>query len=115
MSDFSGLTSSACALASARDGGDRFTGPGMGRSAEHVELTAPDLERLARTPWPIASLASSGIRALSSVFARSWSKKAAVAGWDLHPLEMLPCHAHILNGQLVVIWLQTKKHDIRAT
>ena len=40
------------------------------------KLTAPDFERLARTPWPIASLASSGIRALSSVLARSWSRKA---------------------------------------
>ena len=30
---------------------------------------APDLERLARTPWPIASLASSGIRPFSSVLA----------------------------------------------
>ncbi len=37
---------------------------------------APDLERLARTPWPIASLASSGIKALSSAFDRSWSRKA---------------------------------------
>ena len=26
------------------------------------KLTAPDFERLARTPWPIGSLASSGIR-----------------------------------------------------
>ena len=30
---------------------------------------APDLERLARTPWPIASLASSGISPLSSTLA----------------------------------------------
>ena len=40
------------------------------------KLTAPDFERLARTPWPIASLASSGISPLSSVLARSWSRKA---------------------------------------
>ena len=33
---------------------------------------APDLERLARTPWPMASLASSGIRLFSSVLAFSW-------------------------------------------
>jgi hypothetical protein len=39
-------------------------------------LTAPDFERLARTPWPHTSLASSGIKALSSDFARSWSRKA---------------------------------------
>ena len=37
---------------------------------------APDLERLARTPWPIASLASSGISPLSSTFALSCSRKA---------------------------------------
>jgi hypothetical protein len=29
------------------------------------KLTAPAFERLARTPWPMASLASSGIKALS--------------------------------------------------
>jgi hypothetical protein len=34
------------------------------------------LERFARTPWPNASLASSGISPLSSVFARSCSRKA---------------------------------------
>src|SRR5262249_34501265 len=38
------------------------------------KLTAPDLDRLARMPWPIASLASSGIRALSSVLAFSCSR-----------------------------------------
>jgi hypothetical protein len=37
---------------------------------------APDLERLARTPWPVASLASSGISNFSSAFARSCSRKA---------------------------------------
>ena len=37
---------------------------------------APDFERLARTPWPIASLASSGIRLFSSVLAFSCSRKA---------------------------------------
>src|SRR5438132_7403068 len=40
------------------------------------KLTAPAFERLAFTPWPMASLASSGIRALSSLLARSWSRKA---------------------------------------
>src|ERR1700757_885195 len=40
------------------------------------KLTAPDLDRFARTPCPIASLASSGMRFLSSLFARSWSRKA---------------------------------------
>ena len=38
---------------------------------------APDFERLARTPWPIASLASSGTRPLSSAFACSCSRWAA--------------------------------------
>ena len=37
---------------------------------------APDLERLARMPWPVASLASSGIKAFSSVLDRSCSRKA---------------------------------------
>src|SRR5215471_12512209 len=40
------------------------------------KLTAPDFERLAFTPCPMASLASSGIKALSSLVARSWSRKA---------------------------------------
>src|SRR5208337_4418516 len=44
--------------------------------ARRSKLTAPDFDRLARLPWPVASLASSGIRALSSAFARSWSRKA---------------------------------------
>ena len=37
---------------------------------------APDFERFARMPWPMASLASSGIKAFSSAFDRSWSIKA---------------------------------------
>src|SRR5260370_6679080 len=41
------------------------------------KLTAPAFDRLARTPCPIASLASSGINALSSLLARSWSRKAS--------------------------------------
>src|SRR5262249_12578641 len=40
------------------------------------KLTAPDFDRLAFTPCPMASLASSGIKALSSLLARSWSRKA---------------------------------------
>ena len=32
-----------------------------GLHVERSKLIAPDLERLARMPWPIASLASSGI------------------------------------------------------
>ena len=49
----------------------------MGRlRVKRSKLTAPDFERLARTPWPMASLASSGISALSSALARSWSRKA---------------------------------------
>ena len=34
---------------------------------------APDFERLARMPWPVASLASSGIKPLSSALACSCS------------------------------------------
>jgi hypothetical protein len=41
------------------------------------KLTAPDFERFARTPCPIAPLASSGMRLLSSLFARSCSRNAA--------------------------------------
>src|SRR5262249_38958044 len=37
------------------------------------KLTAPDFERLARIPCPIASLASCGMRPLSSALAFSWS------------------------------------------
>ena len=37
---------------------------------------APDFERLARTPWPIACLASSGTRLLSSALACSCSRCA---------------------------------------
>ena len=37
---------------------------------------APDLERLARMPCPMASLASSGIRLLSSALAFSCCRKA---------------------------------------
>ena len=37
------------------------------------KLIAPDLERLARTPWPKASRASSGTRSFSSDFAASCS------------------------------------------
>ena len=37
---------------------------------------APDFERLARMPWPIASLASSGIRVFNSALDRSCSTKA---------------------------------------
>jgi hypothetical protein len=39
---------------------------------------APDLERLARTPWPMVCWASSGMRLLSSPLARSCARKA---GW----------------------------------
>ena len=37
---------------------------------------APDFERLARMPWPIASLASSGIKPFNSVLDRSCSRNA---------------------------------------
>ena len=44
-----------------------------GASRSFPKLMAPDFERLARSPWPIASLASSGIRLLSSALACSCS------------------------------------------
>jgi hypothetical protein len=37
---------------------------------------APDFERLARTPWPIACCASSGIRVFNSDLAFSCSRYA---------------------------------------
>src|SRR5262249_12280662 len=37
---------------------------------------APDLERLARTPWPIACCASSGTRLFNSALTRSCSRNA---------------------------------------
>ena len=54
-----------------------WTGAWLGSVCRTSKLTAPDFERLARTPCPIASLASSGIKALSSLLARSWSAKAS--------------------------------------
>ena len=50
---------------------------------------APDFERLARTPWPIASLASSGISPLSSALAFSCSRKAERVDAE-HPGEFRP-------------------------
>jgi hypothetical protein len=41
------------------------------RGVSTSKLTAPDFDRFPRTPCPIASFASSGIKALSSLFARS--------------------------------------------
>ena len=48
----------------------------MASASSTSKLTAPDFERFALTPCPRASLASSGIKALSSHLARSWSRKA---------------------------------------
>ena len=78
VSDFSGLTSSACALANAAASAatDHWTGAWAASVSRTTKLTAPDLERLPRTPCPMHSLASSGIKDLSSLFARSWSRNA---------------------------------------
>ena len=60
---------------------------------------APDLERLARTPWPIACCASSGTRLFNSDLARSCSTKAgwvsanAVGATSFHGvMSSLPIH-----------------------
>jgi hypothetical protein len=53
-----------------------WTGVWVASVSSTSKLTAPDFERFALTPCPMASLASSGIKALSSVLARSWSRKA---------------------------------------
>src|SRR5262245_19960166 len=74
VSDFSGLMSSAWALAKAE--ASAATGAWVTSLSSKSKLTAPDLERFAFTPCPMASLASSGIKALSSLLARSWSRKA---------------------------------------
>src|ERR1019366_6551650 len=78
VSDFSGLVISDCALASAAamapiDSLERCITP---PPPERMEVNRPELERLARTTWPIASLASSGISPLSSTLALSCSRKA---------------------------------------
>ena len=70
---------SACALASAAAIVPiELTGPlhDCPPRSSRSKLMAPDFERLARMPWPIASLASSGIRPLSSILAFSCSRKA---------------------------------------
>src|ERR1700747_33254 len=60
----------------------RYSRSGLKRIADHhsrfvsSKLIAPDFARLARTPCPLASLASSGTNTLSSVLARSCSRKA---------------------------------------
>ena len=74
---------SACALASAAaSAAIDLTGARAWAASISMrsKLTAPDFERLARMPWPIASLASSGIKALSSALARSCSRKACACG-----------------------------------
>src|SRR6266487_856141 len=53
-----------------------WTGAWAASVSSTSKLTAPDFERLAFTPCPMASLASSGIKALSSLLARSWSRNA---------------------------------------
>jgi hypothetical protein len=54
-----------------------WTAAWVGSVSSTSKLTAPDFERFALTPCPMASLASSGIKALSSLLARSWSRKAS--------------------------------------
>ena len=59
--------------------------PSMLRTSK---LTAPDFERLARTPWPIASLASSGMRPLSSTshsYARGKPLGCGERRWRIPP------------------------------
>src|SRR5580704_16471318 len=46
---------------------------------------APDFDRLARTPWPIACCASSGTRLFNSVLARSCSRYSGKDGGKLRP------------------------------
>ena len=70
---------------------DRFTGPGHGSppSSRTSKLTAPDFERLARTPCPIASLASSGIKRLELALGPLMLEKGG-AGAAENPGEFRP-------------------------
>ena len=98
-SDFSGLASSIWALAKAAaketmDSLDRCRATALafvaaiGEAAgKEIKADGTDPDRLARMPWPIASLASSGIRHLSSVLACSclrWGLPGKDAG-ELRP------------------------------
>src|SRR5262245_21679293 len=62
------------------------------------KLTAPDFDRLARTPCPIASLASSGITALSSLFARLIEKSFPRVAEECRKLGPRVRRAHIDNA-----------------
>ena len=73
---------------------------------------APDFERLARMPWPIASLASSGISAFSSAFERSWSRKACRVAEQTGKFRPGVRGAHVDNPNRFdpgLWWLDTKQ------
>jgi hypothetical protein len=70
---FSGLVSSACAFATAVAIAPMVALELCIVSLKSSKLIAPDFERLARNPCPVASLASSGISFLRSDFAASCS------------------------------------------
>jgi hypothetical protein len=98
--DFSGLVSSACAFASAAAIAlivslERYTVVLLG---EKIKLTAPDFERLARTPWPDTSFASSGSKALSLHLALPWSRKAALIALAVDWFKMVRIEGAILSG-----------------
>jgi len=80
----SGLTSWACALASAAAIVPIVSlgAAPLPSASRRSKLIAPDFERLARTPWPIASFASSGISAFNSALDCSCSRKACRVGAD---------------------------------
>ena len=59
---------------------------------------APDFERLARMPWPIACCASSGTRLLSSALAFSCSRCASGTDEDIGELRPGIGGAHIDNA-----------------
>ena len=77
--DFSGFAISAWALASAAASAPIRSLERCMTGLQFQNLKAvrpPDFDRLARTPCPAASLASSGTKAFSSALARSWSSAA---------------------------------------
>ena len=80
---------------------------------------APDLERFARMPWPVASLASSGTRVLSSALACSCSRCAArvwvkIAANSAQALEAGHIHhTNRLKPQLG--WLDPEQLGLFAT
>jgi len=68
------------------------------RAQRGCQRMAPHFERLARMPWPIASLASSGISAFSSALDLSCSKGLPSAAEETGKFSPRIRNAHINNS-----------------